>query len=1100
MQINQFHSGTAEGDAITNQMIWIQKLLRENGYESEIYAEHIPIRLQKKIRPIKTYRSSKDAILLVHHSMGMDCFEQIIGLEDKKVLIYHNITPEKFFDDEGTKKYIRKGLVQAERYKNYTNYCIADSNYNRQELLHMGYTCDIDVMPVQISLERFDHIVPDKDILNKCSGTVNFIFVGRVVWNKRQEDVIRSFAVYNRYYNSSSRLFLIGDSSMQGYVSELKRLTELMGISESVVLTGKVSEEELKAYYESADIFLCMSEHEGFGVPLLEAMKLGVPVIAYRSCAIPETMDRAGVLVSDKNYAYIGTLLQEVLQDKKIYHGLVQKQYERIQRLESADTKKVLLRAIDNIRKNERKRTIQMQGPFETSYSLAIVNRKLMEAMDDLQRADISIYCTEGPGDYEPKEEDLKEKPHAKALWERSKEITFPDVTIRNLYPPRVKDVNGGLNFFAFGWEESVIPQKYINDFNQYLSGIGTMSDYVTEKLIECGLRIPVRTMGIGVELVEKYDQLQPYQTKKKKKLKFLHISSAFPRKGVDILLKGFYEAFDQSSDVCLVIKTFPNPHNNVDKIIKKLNAEYASPPEIEWINRDMTAKELNSLYKMADCYVQTARGEGFGLPVAEAMLARVPVIVSANSGMTDFCNQQTALLVGHTLTPAQTHLTEKDAKNRSMWSEPDLGDLVIQLRAFAAGMDEKRLTAMTEAAYKLISEKYTWRCVAERWFDFIREVESRQYRPKVAMVTTWNSKCGIAEYTKMQVEASMCDVEYHVYPNYGVQLVSEDEGFVQKRLWHSAFEGDMNVLVKELKQSADQIVHFQFNFGFFELRQFGNAIEQLVSNNKKVVITFHKTEDAIVNGKVVSLKSIVRQLNLCSALVVHQEKDRKVLENYGIYNQNIFTIAHGQIVYQEIPSSYRKAELSITSKLVIGSYGFLLPHKGVKEVIQAVALLKEIYPDILYMPICALHDSPESKEYYKECVQEAEKLGVRENVKFITEFLANNESMRYLQACDLMVMPYKPSLESASGAVRFCLAALKPTIVTKQQIFEEFLNCTYQIEACDVRQIINAVEMLLENPDESRQMIRNMKDKIRQTSWSMIAQKYGELYRQIAK
>lgn len=897
--------------------------------------------------------------------MGIDCYEHIVHLDDQKILIYHNITPEKFFEDENIKKYIRMGLKQAADYRKYVNYCIADSNYNRQQLIHMGYSCRIDVMPVHISLDRFDHVNAKEQIIKEYSKTTNFIFVGRVVWNKRQDDVIRSFAVYNRYYDRNSKLLIIGDLGIDVYVNNLKSLAKIYQLQDNVVFTGKVSEEELKAFYQTADFFLCMSEHEGFGVPLLEAMKMGVPVLAYRSSAIPETMDGAGVLVTEKNYAYIGTLLYELLNDRPIYEALVQKQFDRIEKLKNTQTEQILLQAIQNMQTGERKQIIQMQGPFETSYSLASVNRKLIEALDDLNKMDASIYCTEGPGDYEPNRKDLEDKPHAKALWKKSKDITYPDITIRNMYPPRVHDVCGGLNFQFFGWEESVIPQRYIRNFNRYLNGIGTMSDYVTEKLIECGLHIPVKTMGCGVELPAQYDTIEPYKTKSRKNIKFLHISSAFPRKGVDILLKAFYEAFTAADDVCLVLKTFPNPHNNIEDLLDKLSKQYPNPPEIEWINCDIPTSELYSLYKMADCYVHTARGEGFGLPVAEAMLAKVPVIVSANSGLADFCNEQTALLVDYKLVPADTHIDTGDSIQVSMWAEPDIHNLITLLKSFASGMDKKKLNQMTEKAYELISSKFTWKKSAQRWLDFINEVEHNQIKPKVAMVTTWNSKCGIAEYSKMEVESSCNSVEYQIYPNYGVDLLMQDESFVENRLWHSAFEGNMNMLADELIRSDSTIVHFQFNFGFFELQDLGRTIKKL-SDHKTVMITFHKTDDSMVGDRKVSLRSIVKQLNLCSALIVHQEKDRLYLEQIGIKKDILYIISHGQIVYPEISSSFRKKELLIKSSLVIGSYGFFLPHKGIKEVIQAVAELKNIYSDILYMPICALHDSCESKEYLK--------------------------------------------------------------------------------------------------------------------------------------
>lgn len=1093
MQINQFHSGTTVGDAVTNQMLLIRDLLRKNGYESEIYAEYVDEELKHIIKPIGSYKGNKDAILLVHHSMGMNQFEKIVGLPDTKALIYHNITPERFFDDEGTIKYIRIGLQQVKDYKKYMDYSIADSNYNRQELIKMGYDNNIDVMPVQVSVDRFNTVKENEEIVRENQDTKNILFVGRVVWNKRQDDVIKSFAVYNKYYNSQSKLFLVGDDGMQGYVEELRSLARYYGIENKVVITGKVPEEDLKAYYKCADLFLCMSEHEGFGVPLLEAMQMEIPVLAYRSSAIPETMDGAGIVVQEKNYAYIGALIHEIMSDKELYQKVVEKQRERIKRLEHTDTEKILLNIIEKIRNKNRKRTIQLQGPFESSYSLAIVNRKLMEAMDDLDVDDVSIYCTEGPGDYEPDSKYLQSIPHAKKLWEKSKQVSYPDVTIRNMYPPRVHDVNGGLNFFAFGWEESIIPQSYIENFNKHLTGIGTMSNYVTEKLIECGISIPVKTMGIGVELVENFEELIPFALKTERKIKFLHISSAFPRKGVDVLLKGFYETFNGNDDVCLVLKTFPNPHNNVEQLLSELKKQYSNPPEVEWINCDLSTEDINRLYKAADCYVQVARGEGFGLPVAEAMLAKVPVIVCPNSGMADFSNEDTALLVDYSLEPARTHVTTASAERVSMWAEPSVESLSRQLRYFVEHQGNQEIQQRIEQAYHLISTEYTWKKVAERWLAFVNETEKKQYKPKVAMVTTWNSKCGIAEYTRMETDATGPRVEYEFYPNYGVELLKKDGDNVHKRTWHSAFQGNMDELVDELIQSNSDIVHFQFNFGFFNVGQFGNAVERL-SHEKKVVVTFHKTDDSDVAGKVVSLKSIAKQLNKCAAIVVHQIKDINTLVEFGVEREKIHLIVHGQVQYPKICSEFAKKKCDIKSSLVLGSYGFLLPHKGIKETIYAVAQLKEKHKDILYIPVCALHESQVSQEYLKECVDTVKRLGLEKNVRFVTDFLPNDESMKYLQACDMLVMPYQPSQESASGAIRFCIAAQRPIITTKQPIFEEFVSCTYQVSTCNPTEIAEGVENLW-NSEKKSEYLLQLEKYVQETCWYNTARKFCELY-----
>ncbi len=1097
MQINQFHSGTAAGDAITNMMLELKELLISKGYESEIYAEYIDERLSDKIRPIGEYKGNKNDILFVHHSMGINCFDKIIGLPDKKALIYHNITPEHFFEDEGLKRAIRKGLRQAKEYRKYVDYSIADSNYNRKELLGMGYE-NVDVMPIQISLDRFDRIRSEASVLRENEKYKNIIFVGRIVPNKCQKDILYSFAVYNGYYNADSRLFIIGDDGMKVYVNELKEICRDHAIEDKVFFTGKVSEEELKAYYETADLFLCMSEHEGFGVPLLEAMKMGVPVISYRSSAIPETMNGAGILVNEKNYAYIGALCNEVLTDSGLYQKIVERQKARIKKLEEINTEEIFFKIINNILSGKRKRNIQLQGPFESSYSLAIVNRRLMEAIDDIDQDDnISIYCTEGPGDYMPKDEELSDKPHARMLWERSKEVIYPDITIRNMYPPRVADVTGGLNFQAFGWEESIIPDHYISNFNKYLSGIGTMSDYVTDILIENGIKIPVKTMGIGVRLVSNFEQLKPYPLKTRKGTKFLHISSAFPRKGVDVLLEGYFEAFTKADDVCLVLKTFPNPHNNVEEILKQLRSRYPHAPEVEWINRDLTDEELNRLYKAADCYVQAARGEGFGLPVAEAMLAKLPVIVSANSGMADFCNEENALLVGFEQMPADTHVTKNGNGKVSMWFEPKKEELIQQLRSFAFEREKLSLDKKTEKAYELISTEFTWEAVAGRWLDFIEEVKEKQIKPRVSMVTTWNSKCGVAEYTRMEVEATMQNVEYRIYPDYTSKVIARDEPFVSKRVWGNITKGNTAELIRRLSSDSSDMIHIQFNYGFFRLDDLASAIGRL-HEEKKIVITFHKTEDCDIGGKTVSLRSITEQLNLCAALIVHQEADKELLRSYGIKKEIIHVINHGQIVYPGINAKAAQKQQKISSGPVIGSYGFLLPHKGIKEVIQAVAVLKEEFPHILYMPVCALHESEDSTAYYEECVTEAERLGVQDHVRFITDFLPNEESMRHLQACDMLVMPYKPTKESASGAIRFCMAVKRPVITTRQPIFDEFKECTYQIEAAEKELIAEAVRTLMNDKAVAKNQVEAIDRYVSESSWYATGNKIYKLYRSL--
>lgn len=1092
LEINQFHSGTAVADAVTDEMLEIKKILISEGYVSNIYAQYIPIELKDQIKSILNYKGNKNSILIVHHSMGYDLFDKIISLPDKKMLIYHNITPEKFFNDEITKKYIRLGLSQVEQYKYHVGYAIADSNYNRKELINKGYR-DVDVLPVQISVSRLNGLKINKSIVAKYKNTTNLLFVGRISKNKCQIDLVKVFNIYNKYFNSNSKLILVGDLGNSDYVREVKELTQKYGLHNQVDLLGKVSNSDLKTYYSIANVFLCLSEHEGFGVPLLEAMNENVPVIAYDSSAISETMAGAGIIVTVKDIKIIAALIDELIRDKDLYKKIIERQRIRIQALAITDTKKLLTTSIQKFIEGVRKPSIQMQGPFETSYSLAIVNRKLIQTLDEQGEMDASIYCTEGPGDYEPNEIDLMDKPQAKKLWKKSKNVLYPDITIRNMYPPRVVDVNGGINFQMFGWEETKIPKEYVHDFNRYLDGIGTTSSFVTEVLKECGVTIPIRTIGNGVELVKDFDKLLPYEINSKKKIKFLHISSAFPRKGVDILLNAYYSAFTCNDDVVLIIKTFPNPHNNVEQQIEELNKRYKDYPEVCLINRDLCEKDINRLYKTADCYVHSARGEGFGLPVAEAMLAKVPVIVSPNSGLKDFCTDQTALLVDYDMEEAVTHLS----KNGSLWAKPNVESLTELLKKFVYDRETLDITHKLNNAYKLIKEDYSWNKVGLKWSEFIHDVLSYRPKLKVAMVSTWNTKCGIAENTHMQCDAMKNMVEFLIYPNYGNKLIRKDEYIVKERLWHSAFKGDLTRLTKALLIDESNIVHIQFNYGFFKMKDLSDMIKQL-NKRKKIIISFHKTEDTYVLGKKTTLKSIINELNLCCKLIVHQERDYFYLISCGVKKELIQIIPLGQIVYSDNGKNYLRKQIGLHNSLILGSYGFFLPHKGIYENIMAVKKLKdEGISDVLYLIVCAEHESNESKEYIQKCKNEVDKLNLNNNVIFITEYLTPLESVTILQMCDVLLMTYDITGESSSGAVRFCLAANRPVITTKQKIFAEFVDITIQIKDNTPELVYNSIKKLINKESQSK-YITKISKYLANTNWDIIAEQYLNLYRSV--
>lgn len=325
-------------DAVGNDIVALHRLLESLGYDTEIYAENVDARL--KSGKFKSYKDFPDLlpddIVLYHFSTGSAVMEKVLrGMKCRRIMIYHNITPDRFFEEYNPKlaKLCGQGRIQLRQMKDLFECCLADSEYNRQDLRKEGYTCPIGVLPILIPFEKYNQ-APDETVLEKYreDGTTNILFVGRVVPNKKQEDVIKAFAYYHSHINPDSRLFIVGgEGYAKKYCSGLHTLVKEKGIEDSVVFTGHVPFPQLLAYYRLADLLLCMSEHEGFCVPMVEALLFSVPVVAYRASAVPETLGDAGILVDTKEPAAVAQAMDRVVKDATLRKTL---QYLMQQRLE----------------------------------------------------------------------------------------------------------------------------------------------------------------------------------------------------------------------------------------------------------------------------------------------------------------------------------------------------------------------------------------------------------------------------------------------------------------------------------------------------------------------------------------------------------------------------------------------------------------------------------------------------------------------------------------------------------------------------------------------------------------------------------------------
>lgn len=351
-QVHQVLATLGYGDAIGHEVLGIQQVLRAAGFDSDIFVETADRRLEELTRDYRDLIDERrsDRVLLHHFSIGSRASRVAYALPDRMALIYHNITPPEYFI--GVHHLLVQlcymGRRELSAYVNRVHLALGDSEYNRQELEALGFR-DTGVLPVVPSFAHLDGGTDARLAAEFDDDWVNLLFVGRVIPNKRFEDVIGAFHAYKTRHNPRSRLLLVGSySGFEPYFAMLQRLVARLRLPD-VHFTGHVSNEELSAFYDVADVFLCASEHEGFCVPLVEAFHKGVPVIARASTAVPATMDGAGVLYETQDPVHVGDLIDTVVSDAGLRDAVVAGQDAALARLGARDFAGTLLAFVERI-------------------------------------------------------------------------------------------------------------------------------------------------------------------------------------------------------------------------------------------------------------------------------------------------------------------------------------------------------------------------------------------------------------------------------------------------------------------------------------------------------------------------------------------------------------------------------------------------------------------------------------------------------------------------------------------------------------------------------------------------------------------------------
>ena len=1035
--------------------------------------------------------------------------EESSGYSFKTAVILYDLIPfsdqEKYFDSDKYKNFYLRKLESLKR----ADFLFSISEFSRQEglrlldlpperIVNIGTAADPCFCPGTVPdterLKLFSRLSIDKPFVLYAPGGFDP--------RKNVEGLLNAFGLLPVELRKKYQLVIasrIDSWTESGY----RKAAAKSGLDKkSLIFTGYLSNEELIVLYRSCSLFVFPSLMEGFGLPALEAMSCGAPVVGSNTTSVPEVIgldeamfdpgdseemariierslmdlsfrdllqdngkNRSGVFSWDN---VSGTFFQhleefctgsvrgtkEDFSASRIIHflsGIVAhaSRKDAVSLANSIAVNELTIgRMIDAIEMGE---SIRIEGPFDSTYSLSVLNRETALALKSAGY-DVSLHSTEGPGDFLPDQLFLNQHPEINELYQKSLTGNSSKIVSRNLYPPRVSEMYAPLKtLHHFAWEETGFPGKWSENFNLNLDGITCLSQHVKKVLIDNGVTVPLYTSGCGVD---HWERITPDCRLKipGKKYKILHVSSCFPRKGAELLLESYGDAFTDTDDVSLIIKTFHNPHNDIQQIYDQLRCENNHYPDVHIIYDDLSDGQLKYLYSNCDLFVLPTRAEGFGIPIAEAMLSGLPVIVTGWGGQMDFCSPENCWLIDYTFEYAQTHFDLFD----SVWATPrrdHLAELIREVYSTEICDINKKIG---NARY-LLMQYFTWDNAVKRYIrscnSFIKNDLSRT-SVEIGWVTPWNVPCGIAMYMK-HLLSPISDMNHVIFASCS----NDEKGSVSNNVipcWSSGCDDSLERLEQCIFDSGINVIVIQFNFGFYNFESLNSLVETLSRAGKVVVVEMHATRNPI-NRTDLNLKHIRKALSFADRILVHSVSDLNRLKDIGL-TDNVSIFPLGMPVFD-----FNIPEVTTDNKeFIISTYGFFLPHKGFLDLLHAFHGILKGIPDTKLRMVNARYPAVESDQAIEEAEKLIKELNLDENVEMITDFLEERESLGYLAKSDLIVLPYKDNGESASAAVRMALVLDVPVAVTPATIFENVRPAVFELSGFDIESIQNSLFSLV--------------------------------------
>lgn len=744
----------------------------------------------------------------------------------------------------------------------------------------------------------------------------------------------------------------------------------------------------------------------------------------------------------------------------------------------------------------QRVQGVRLEGHINGSYSLAAVNRHLLTRLQSSEH-DLILWLAPREGSPEPL---VKATPGGEQEVAQLNTLTddaawqtlAPEhrVALYHHYPLIQPDPRHGLPIAMFFWEESWVPAEMVDKLNEHYAGVVVTAWFVKKVLMDSGCQLPIHVIALPLianPYAAESNASDLERVAQQQSVNLLHVSSAFPRKGVDVLLQAFEQLAAEDLELRLTVKTFPNPHNKVEAWVEQYVSEQHRD-RLRIIMEDYNAEQMAQLYQQADIVVLPTRGEGLNMPAIEAGEFSRMLVVTGYGAHTDFASAQQSGWVNYCFDHAQSHFNDGQA----VWVEPSVVSVVQQVQQQAQQLRRGDAAATVRKLHNAMQARFFSPAAVDSVLSALARLKASQHQPvptlSLSLFSSWDEPCGIAQYSAHLIDALIKADSAFSYTIHAPQLGKGMQPSAQSHIHHTWQRGESPTL----SNATGNVVWLQHHFAFYELdRALTAEVQHCRRQGKRVYITLHTTRP-VIDFDTTRRREVAATLAACDRVFVHTLDDLNYLKRIGI-TDNVTQIPQGIVSHLDNSAAARGEQAP-----VIGSFGFLLPHKGVNALIEAFAamLKRQVLPAGSKLRlVTSVRDEPSSQEELVRCQRTANRLGVESHIEWHTEFLPLEEAQQRLAECDVVVLPYQYTQESSSAAVRTAVAACPNILTTPAPIFDEVKDIVWQSRGFDSEHIAEWIEHVLNATDEQCGHYHKAREQwLIQRSWPVLAKRYHGL------